>query len=196
MKDILLTFQVIDPLIVGKRGEASYLKNVTGIHHPYNFVVDLDEKEAEYLMFRHNTFLNLRWVQQAIHVDYSSPSRKEFSTSSDEVYYGLLSDLYKSVGDIVEDLLNLGKYKFLFTSGQFDLIVPHTTILKFLHELRWNSRFDFKEKGNSVYECKGKVIGYEKSLDNLTYVMLRNAGHHPFIDQPECTLELILNFTE
>lgn len=149
-------------------------------------------------MYKQDTFLNLKWVLDSIHVDSTSLSFGKiiFETSSDGVYNNLLSDLYKSVSGTIEDLLNMGKYKFLFTSGQLDLIVPHTTILNFLHELKWDNSFDFKEEGNSKVECNGNVIGYGKSLYNLTYVMFRNAGHHPFIDQPECTTQLIVQFTE
>lgn len=188
-------------MVVGTKYGPSYLKNITGIKYPYNSHMDLVEPNAENLLYRHEVFLNQQWVQEAIHVDTSTIGHV-FKSSSDVVYVNLLRDLYKSVGSLVEDLLDSGECRMLFTSGQLDLIVPHTTVSKFLQELKWEhnigsmvtSRFSMMPYSMWIYQ--GKVTGYTKTIGNLTYLMMRNAGHHPFVDQPESMLDFMLAFTD
>lgn len=193
----------MDPLIVGNDGP-SYLKNITGIKYPYNFVTDLTDPDAEQHLYKHDIFLGQKWVEEAIHVDTSTIGHP-FRTSSNVVYMNLLRDLYKSVSHLIEDLLNADdEYKFLFTAGQMDLIVPHTTVAKFLQELKWGKESTFKsmltsafaETNADLWMYKGQVVGYGKNIGKLTYLMMRKAGHHPFIDQPEWTLDLVLRFTQ
>ncbi|CAL8122438.1 unnamed protein product [Orchesella dallaii] len=193
-KNPVEAYKIIDPLILGyPDGGSSHLENITGIKHLNNFVHDLVDSNIDRDERRHDRFLNLKWVQESIHVDTAVIGR-DFQTTSSVVYENLVKDLYESVGNLVENLLDSG-YKFLFTSGQFDMVVPHTTITKFLDELRWNGGKEFRTKGYSWWMYKGKVVGYEKIVGNLTYLMFRNSGHHPFVDQPEWTLDLILRFT-
>lgn len=187
---------------MGNGDAPSYLKNVTGINHPYNYQVDLKQPDIEDILYRHDIFLNQKWVQDAIHVDRAMTG-KRFSTSSDVVYLNLLRDLYKSVSPLVEELLDSGKYKLLFTAGQLDLIVPHTTISRFLEELKWGGEGDFMSTVTSPFSLvpsvpwnlNDQVVGYRKTVGNLTYLLLRDTGHHPFIDQPETTLNMMLQFT-
>lgn len=192
----------MDPLIVGNDGP-SYLKNITRIKYPYNFVTDLIDPDAEQHLYKHDIFLRQKWVEEAIHVDTSTIGHS-YRTSSNVVYMNLLGDLYKSVSHLIEDLLNTDEYKFLFTAGQMDLIVPHTTISKFLQELKWGKESSFKSMVTSAFASKtadlwmykDQVVGYERNIGKLTYLMMRQAGHHPFIDQPEWMLDLVLRFTQ
>ncbi|ODM87488.1 putative serine carboxypeptidase CPVL [Orchesella cincta] len=128
--------------------------------------------------------------QKSIHVDTASSGRV-FQTSSRVVYENLLSDLYKSVGDLVENLLDAGTNSCSLLVSL--TLVPHTTIEKFLDELRWKGTNELRSKGNSWWD-NGQVVGYGKIVGNLTYLMFRNTGIILF-DQPEWTLDLILRFT-
>lgn len=144
-------------------------------------------------MKNHEKFLNKKEIRRSLHVDMT----KKFANGNDKVYCKLKEDIYKSVKPLVEELLDTGLYTILIASAQLDMVVPHTTIAKFVDTLAWRSRWQFRKQETKIWRTKdGDVGGYMKSVDGLTYLFIRNAGHIWIKDQPQTSLEIMTQFTQ
>ncbi|XP_065216316.1 uncharacterized protein LOC135842675 [Planococcus citri] len=94
----------------------------------------------------------------------------------------------------------LSHYKILYYNGQFDLMAPYMLTSKALSELEWESVDEFFMTG-MVKWCPTKdrnscPKGYYRNYQNLTHVMVRNAGHSVGATNSEDLFYLLKWFVE
>jgi hypothetical protein len=95
--------KIIEPLIIGAYGSESRLKNTTGLDFIYNCLKNY--KETPSFMDNHVAYLNRPDVQDQLHV------RRNFSSSNSNVYLDFKQDIYQSVKNTFEELLDTGLYR-------------------------------------------------------------------------------------
>ncbi|CAL8110554.1 unnamed protein product [Orchesella dallaii] len=181
-------FKVIDELIDGDlSGHPSYYKNCTGLDTYFNFMQDQEPTEFGY----YATFVQLPATRKSIHV-----GNRNFSDLGSKVEMYLRDDMYRSESNLVVDLLDAKEnYKVLFYSGQLDIIVANILTENFLNNMNWHGSSNWFDAERKVWKVGGNVAGYAKVLDNLSYVLVRGAGHMVPSDQPKWAFDLINRFT-
>lgn len=189
----------MDELIGGEETEfPTLLKNVTGYDFYYNVLQpNIPQEHLHYIKF-----IEQIHIKQAIHVGTNAT----FYNQSTIVPKYLEDDIFQSVKPTIEKLLNLKQYSILLYVGQFDIVVPHLAIYNFIKSMSWDLKEEFFATKRQIWYSKSKkdpnnhkqqeIAGYIKSNGNLTFVILRNAGHNVPFDTPENALELITKFIE
>lgn len=168
------------------KAEGSYFINMTGFDFYYNFLIDSAPADFGY----YRKYLTLNQTREAIHVGSTK------FDNGDLVFRKLYPDLMRSVKEWIEILLN-ANYRTLFFSGQLDIVVASTLTDNFLSKLRWKGSDRYYQAGRRAYKLHPKdksIAGYAKQVDNLYFVIVRNAGHMVPYDQPRVALDLITRF--
>lgn len=181
-------FGVFDALLNGDLtpGGTSYYRNVTGLQNYFNILFDNAPVDNSY----YNSYLAEKATREAIHV-----GNKPYNDGS-IVEKHLVSDVMNSVKPWVEVILD-SNIRSLFYSGQLDVIVAAPLTENFLRKLQWKRSREFNHSGRQIYKVSpsdSSVAGYVRHLDNLTYVLIRKAGHMVPYDQPRVALDMITRF--
>lgn len=155
-----------------------------GYEYRYDFTqlkIDLlDKHVAEYL--------NQDETKKMFHVGNNPFYNHE------QVYEFLREDIYQSVKEKVEELLP--HLKFLFYSGQFDILVTRANTNSFTNKLRWTDAIRFAKQQPITWRINNEVVGFVASVSNLTEVLVRNANHMACASQPEHMFRLFNLFAE
>ncbi|XP_014615114.1 PREDICTED: venom serine carboxypeptidase [Polistes canadensis] len=165
-------------------GDPSILTNATGFQYYFNYLRTEDTNETLWV----SEWAQRADVRRAIHVGNCT-----FNFTSEIVENYLKTDIMQSVAVLVSDLLQ--HYKVLIYNGQLDIIVAYPYVLNFLQNLKWPGAEKYKTVDRKQWWVEDELAGYTKSVDNLTEVLVRNAGHLVPYDQPRWTLDLITRFT-
>ncbi|XP_076241218.1 venom serine carboxypeptidase [Calliopsis andreniformis] len=178
-------FEVFDVLLDGDlNGYPSLFTNLTGFDYYFNYVRTHDTNDSDYMA---------QWIQRAdirkaIHVGNCS-----FHVEDKTVEQYLKGDIMKSVADLVSDLVE--HYRVLAYNGQLDIIVAYPLTENYLHKLNWSGAKKYEKAERKLWYVGNELAGYSKTIDNLTEVLVRNAGHMVPSDQPLWALDLITRFT-
>jgi len=181
-------FKTIDNLIDGDlSGVPSHFKNATGLDAYFNILTDKEPKEDSY----YATFVQLPHVRRSLHV-----GNQNFSDLGSKVEMFLREDMYHSEAHLVVDLLDAKeKYQVMFYSGQLDIIVANILTENFLKTMKWHGSAQWPNAARKIWRVGGDVAGYATVLDNLSYVLVRKAGHMVPADQPKWAFDMINRFT-
>lgn len=97
---------------------------------------------------------------------------------------------------ISADLLTTNTaFQVLFYSGQLDIIVNYICVENFFYNLVWSGAKKWRVAKRKQWRIDGpQVVGFVRQVDNLTEVMIRNAGHIAPFDQPWPTLDMFRRF--
>lgn len=133
------------------------------------------------------TFIQLAKVRRAIHV-----GNLTFHTDN-RVEERLKEDIMQSVKQWVEVLLE--QYRVLIYNGQLDIIVAYPLTLGFLQALDWSGAAAYKTAPRLQWHVGNDLAGYAKSVNNLTEILVRDAGHMVPSDQSKWAFDLINRFT-
>lgn len=178
-------FEVFNKMIDGDlNGAPSLFKNLTGYDFYFNYLHTKDNDDIDYM----SEWIQRVDVRRAIHVGNCS-----FHTEADTVERHLTNDITRSMAIAVVDLLP--HYKVLIYNGQLDIIVAYPLTENYLQNLVWPGAADYKKAVRKQWRVAGMLAGYTKTVDNLTEVLVRNAGHMVPSDQPQWALDLITRFT-
>ena len=178
-------FEIFNKLIDGDlNASPSLFKNLTGYDFYFNYLHTKDSEDMDYMA---------EWIQRvdvrrAIHVGNSS-----FHAEDQTVESHLKNDITQSLASAVADLLQ--HYKVLIYNGQLDIIVAYPLTENYLQNLVWPGAEAYKKAVRKQWRVGGHLAGYTKTVDNLTEVLVRNAGHMVPSDQPQWALDLITRFT-
>ncbi len=165
----------------------SYFKNVTGFRYIRNFLQSTGPEDRHYFI----NYLEQDSIRRSLHV-----GPQQFSNFNDTVYYSMHEDVYQSKRHLLEELLDAeNNYKVLIYSGQLDSVVPHTTVSNVIKNLRWKGAPEYQLTDRVVWKVNNDIAGYTKTVRNLVYLMMRNAGNIAGYDQPLWSFDMINRFT-
>lgn len=181
-------FKVGESLMVGYPLVApSYFKNVTGFRYIRNYHQAVGPEDRHYFI----NYLEQDHIRRALHV-----GSQQFSNFNDTVYYAMHEDVYQSAKFLLEELLDTdNNYKVLIYTGQLDALVPHTTVTAMIKTLKWSGSPEFHLTDRVIWRVNNDVAGYTKTVKNLVYLIMRNAGNVAGYDQPLWTFDMINRFT-
>ena len=177
----IFVIQVLSPLILSKLNKYTGFDDI----YMYNALEPLTPSTALHF----ESFLNSSCIRSALHVGH-----RPYDFLAIDVYTEFLdADFYTSTKSELENLLD-SNYKVLFYTSQFDLIVTHIGVTKFIETLEWNGRSEYKSASRDIWRVNKTVAGYIKKYENLIHVLIRNAGHMGCYDQPEWCEDMVTKF--
>ncbi|XP_076679453.1 venom serine carboxypeptidase [Andrena cerasifolii] len=178
-------FNLFDMLLDGDLvGYPSLFKNLTGFDYYFNYLHTHDTNDSDYMA----EWIQRADVRQAIHVGNCT-----FNVESKTVEEHMKGDVMQSLAILITDLTK--HYKVLIYNGQLDIIVAYPLTENYLRNLEWSGAEKYKTAERKLWLVGSELAGYTKSVDNLTEVLVRNAGHMVPMDQPLWALDLITRFT-
>lgn len=179
-------FNLFDELIDGDlTEEPSLFKNLTGFDYYFNFLHNQDpSNDSDYML----QWLQTADIRKTIHV-----GNLTFNIESTKVEEYLKEDIMQSMAVLVEDLVQ--HYRVLIYNGQLDIIVAYPLTENYIQNLKWPGAEKYKTAQRKAWYVGTELAGYSKTVDNLTEVLVRNAGHMVPSDQPKWALDLITRFT-
>lgn len=178
-------FDLFDELLDGDLINApSVFKNLTGFDFYFNYLFTKDTNDSEWFA----EWIEQADVRRAIHVGNCS-----FNAINKTVEQHLKSDVMQSLAVLVSDLTQ--HYRVLIYNGQLDIIVAYPLTENYVQKLKWPSAEKYKEAPRKQWYVGKELAGYTKTVDNLTEVLVRNAGHMVPLDRPQWALDLITRFT-
>ncbi|GAB1860582.1 Carboxypeptidase [Camponotus japonicus] len=163
----------------------SLFYNLTGFEYYFNYLIVNDNSNDSDWM---SEWIQRVDVRSAIHVGNNS-----FHYEADFVQEYLTDDIMRSVIGRLEDLVK--HYKVLVYNGQLDIIVAYPLTENYIQKMKWSGAYKFAKAPRKLWKVGNELAGYVKSVDNLTEVLVRNAGHMVPYDQPKWALDLITRFT-
>lgn len=178
-------FNLFDTLLDGDLiGYPSLFKNLTGFDFYFNYLQTHDTNDSDYMS---------EWIQRAdtrraIHVGNCT-----FHVEDKTVEQHLKADVMQSLAILISDLTK--HYRVLIYNGQLDIIVAYPLTENYLQNLDWTGAEKYKKAERKLWFVGSELAGYSKTVDNLTEVLVRNAGHMVPSNQPLWALDLITRFT-
>lgn len=103
------------------------------------------------------------------------------------------ANMLRSAKPQMETLLQAG-YKCLLYVGNMDCTTGHIGIRKIIRSLSWDGANDLINSPSVIWREGGRVAGYNMTSSNMTFLIVRNAGHGCLLDQPEWVLNAVGNF--
>ncbi|KAK9296016.1 hypothetical protein QLX08_009856 [Tetragonisca angustula] len=165
--------------------QPSLFNNLTGFNYYFNFLHPQEpNNDSDYMV----QWLQTADIRKALHVGNIT-----FNAESKKVEEYLISDVMQSLAGLIEDLVQ--HYKVLIYNGQLDIIVAYPLTEKYIQNLKWSGAEKYKTAQRKIWYVGNELAGYSKTVDNLTEVLVRNAGHLVPSDQPKWALDLITRFT-
>lgn len=178
-------FELFDMLLDSDlTGQPSLFKNLTGFDYYFNYLYTQDSNDSNWM----SEWIQRVDVRRAIHVGNCS-----FHVEDKNVEKHLKSDIMQSLAILISDLTQ--HYRVLIYNGQLDIIVAYPLTENYLQNLKWPGAAKYKTAPRKLWRVGNELAGYSKTVDNLTEVLVRNAGHMVPSDQPKWALDLITRFT-
>lgn len=185
-KNWVQAYETFDYLIAGDRNKNTLFQNLTGLTDYYNYVFDTQiHKHLRTISY----YLELEELRRALHVGVL-----KYNITAEIVADYLKADMMKSVINSVPPLLH--SYKFLFCNGQLDIITGYDMMEDALYRVNREKNSDFQNASSCIWRVDDDVAGYVKTANNLTQVLVRNAGHMLPYDQPKWSFDMIVRFIE
>lgn len=177
----LEAFDLFDELLDGDiTQQPSLYKNLTGFDYYFNYLHEKDpSNDSDYMV----EWLQRADVRKAIHV-----GNRTFIPESKKVEKYMKADVMQSLAVLVADLTQ--HYRVLIYNGQLDIIVAYPLTENYLQKLKWPGAEKYKTAQRKVWFVGNELAGYSKTVDSLTEVLVRNAGHMVPLDQPKWALEI------
>lgn len=193
--DVVTAFEIFDEMLNGDFWTyGTFYANTTGMGTNYfNFQQSPNGSslDADYFI----QWLNTTEGRRAMNV-----GNLPFSVENSTVEAKLKADWMLGVVDYLVTILEDG-YKVLIYSGQNDVILgPALTepaIRNLVAKWRPHDAPDFFGKVQKIiWGLNSDVAGYVHSLDNFTYIVIREAGHMVPTDQPDRAYDMVSRFID
>lgn len=138
-------------------------------------------------------YLNKDAVRKALHVD---PRIKQFRLFNEQVSTHLEQEIQRSAAPIYEQLLAKKLPILIFTGLDDGTDSNFMGADLWLSQLQWQGSKAFSHAPTKQWINKrtGDVAGYIRTAQGLTQIKLRAAGHMAPMDQPENTLDMMINY--
>lgn len=179
-------FDTMDKLFLGSKNTSipSYFTQATGYNSVYNILRTNDPADMLYFKDVLQSPNDDEIIRPFIHVGDRTFEHFDLGGA---VAQHLEEDIYQSVKNLVEDLLNakcgqnVQKYKIFYYTGSLDMCVGVPLINKLIENLNgWDKLGKFQDTPKDIWymDSERKIIaGYFKSYGGLTHAIVRNAGH-------------------
>jgi len=163
--------------------------NLTGFTSPYNYLMPNGYNDQIQVV---SNYLVNSTISKYLHV-----CNRTFVPFADnnQVLYNLVNDILDSVAPWVAELID-NNYEVLIYSGQLDLLAGPRLIENYLLNLNFTGADAFRAAARNIWRVDGDIAGYVQKALNLTFAVVRLAGHMVPLDQPKWTFELISNLTK
>lgn len=196
--DMSGAFNVWDQMLNGDIWPyANYFHNITGSNDYDNFLNTNAPASFDY----YAKYLNQPAIRKALHV-----GNTPFGTNASDCEMALVPDFMVSYRQEVETLLSstAPTYNVLMYSGQLDVIIGAALTENFMPMMQWPGRNAYMAAQKKVWRINPsdtEVAGYVRQVlqpggSNLTYAIVRAAGHIVPGDQPQRAKEMIRKFVE
>lgn len=161
--------------------------NMTGLRQAF----DLELTHPPAMFSGYEAFLERPGVRRALHVG----RRLKFMADSDTVQHAMYADLLVSQKHQLAELLEQGDIKVLVYCGQRDLLVPISSVERFMKTVTWKGQSEYATLPRLPWRMHtDRVLGYYRHLYNYTEVLIRGAGHVVAYDKPREVLALVYRF--
>jgi vitellogenic carboxypeptidase-like protein len=192
--DTVGAFRIFDMMLNGDEFPyPTYYANVTGMGSNYfNF-----EQGPGGSSLKKNFFID--WLSTTAARNAMHTGQIPYHVLNNTVEKYLLGDWMVGVVDFLVPLLE--NYKVLIYSGQLDIILGAPLTEQFLngpHLQSWSQQSEFISSKKRVWTIGSgadqDIAGYSKAVGNVTYVVVRGAGHMVPGDQPHRAIDMISRF--
>ncbi|BFZ22617.1 hypothetical protein BsWGS_25658 [Bradybaena similaris] len=102
------------------------------------------------------------------------------------------SDLFKSTKSKMVDILD--NYKVLLYTGDYDAIITSPMVEAALLTTPWSQQEEYKISTRSVWKVKDDLRGFYTKVGDFCRVVVHKAGHQTPHDQPESSLDMMVDF--
>ncbi|XP_077552855.1 putative serine carboxypeptidase CPVL isoform X1 [Haemaphysalis longicornis] len=161
--------------------------NMTGLRQAF----DLELTHPPAVFSGYEAFVERPEVRAAVHVG----RRLRFLADSETVQHAMYADLLVSYKHHLAELLDHGDIKVLLYCGQRDLLVPISSVERFMKTVAWKGQSEYATIPRQPWRMRtDRVLGYYRHLYNYTEVLVRGAGHVVAYDKPREVLELVYRF--
>ncbi|KAH6927478.1 hypothetical protein HPB50_004529 [Hyalomma asiaticum] len=130
--------------------------------------------------------------KRAVHVGVNATVDRQRNIVSTNLYS---YDAFKDIRELVATVLD--KERVLVYGGNMDVVYPADDVYRFLRSLQWKGEEDLRVARRIPYGSLSdarEVVGYKMVVRNLTYALLRNAGHYVSLDSRQAVVELYRGF--
>ncbi|XP_072762771.1 venom serine carboxypeptidase-like [Anoplolepis gracilipes] len=177
-KQFIKAYEIFDFLL------GPLFHNLTDFDYYYNYLTAEATNDSDWMS---------EWIQRAdvrkvIHVGNNT-----FNVEASIVQEYLKEDVMQSIIVILKDLLE--HYRVLIYNGQLDIVVAYPFTENYIQKMQWSGADKYQKTPRKFWKVGNELAGYTKHVDNLTEVLVRNAGHMVPSDQPKWALDLITRFT-
>jgi carboxypeptidase C (cathepsin A) len=129
-------------------------------------------------------YLNQESVQNTLGVNIT------WESCDMDVYAAMeATDFEYSFRDDIPILLE--NYRVIFYNGNYDLICNFYGTYALLNSMQWSGQSGFIKAANTTWSVAGKAAGNFRTYDNLSFVVVYNAGHMVPHDQGANALDLL-----
>lgn len=122
---------------------------------------------------------------------FEIPENFKFVGCNETMYNDFYDDISRSYKENITYILNQKSTKILLYNGQNDIIVNTPSAENWIYSLKWDGAEKLLYSKKKFWNVNGKTIGTVKTVDRLTWVFVRNAGHMVPTDQPQNSREMI-----
>ena len=165
----------------------AWFTNVTGLTNYFNVATETSPAFGYY-----STYVTSDAVRAALGVGNAS-----YLDGNLAVEIALEGDVMYSQKPRVEALLQAG-YAVLIYNGALDLICGAPLTENYIQLLEWEGNAAWNAAPKALWHDTaypgGAIAGYARAASNLTFVVMRGAGHMCPFDQPSRSLDLITRF--
>jgi cathepsin A (carboxypeptidase C) len=109
------------------------------------------------------------------------------------VHTFMLGDWITNLANDVTNIIN-NNIQVLVYSGDKDFVCNWRGGEAWTNNLNWNKTEEFRNQNYTVWYEQDRFVGEFKSVDNLKFLRVYDAGHMVPLDQPEVALKMLNNF--
>ena len=110
------------------------------------------------------------------------------------VHFFLFADWWVDYTSTVAYVLDVGKIPVLSYNGDKDFICNWIGEEAWVNDFEWSGKGKFKDMKYKDWIFNKKVGGRYKTLNGLTFLIIKDSGHMTPKDQPEFSLDMINKF--
>lgn len=133
-------------------------------------------------------YLNQQHVREALHVDKRAGRYSPYSTAvANRLMIGEQDSVAALYGVLLAKGIRVVIYNGLADGTDSNFIGTDS----WLSQLAWSKQAQFNRSPTCTWQINHVTVGYAKSIDGLTQLKIRHAGHLVPADKPEVALDML-----